>query len=110
MNSRFNSRRYPKLAVLATAVLPFMLFQVGMAHAQPSTSLAAPASQSAAPSPALKVDNAPAPYRSAMQGYKPYTDEKTVDWKQANDITGKIGGWREYAKEAQQPDAMPVKP
>ena len=82
MNSRFIDRRHARLAWLAIAALPFF---IGIADAQTSS--------------------APAPYRSAMEGYKPYTDEKIVDWKQANDSTGKIGGWREYAKEAQQPDA-----
>ena len=104
MNIRFIDRRHARLVWLAIAALPFY---IGVAHAQTSS--------------------APAPYRSAMEGYKPYTDEKIVDWKQANDSTGKIGGWREYAKEAQQsdaadasakpapagkpaPDAKPVKP
>ena len=82
MNSRFIDRRHARRVVLAIAALPFF---IGIAHAQ--------------------TRSAPAPYRSAMEGYKPYTDEKIVDWKQANDSTGKIGGWREYAKEAQQPDA-----
>lgn len=44
-------------------------------------------------------------YRSAFEGYRPYTDEKTVNWKEANDTTARIGGWRAYAKEASQPDA-----
>lgn len=43
-------------------------------------------------------------YRSAFQGYKPYTDDKILDWKAVNDTTGRIGGWRAYASEAQQPD------
>ena len=42
----------------------------------------------------------PPAYRSALEGYQSYTDEKVVDWKEANDNTGRIGGWREYAKEA----------
>jgi hypothetical protein len=41
--------------------------------------------------------------RSALEGYQPYTDEKTVDWKAANDSVGRIGGWRAYAREAAQP-------
>ena len=45
---------------------------------------------------------APAGFQSALDGYKPYTDDKTVDWKAANDTTAKIGGWRAYAKEAAQ--------
>lgn len=43
---------------------------------------------------------APPAYRSALEGYQSYTDEKVVDWKEANDNTGRIAGWREYAKEA----------
>ena len=64
---------------------------------------------------------APPPYRSALEGYQPYTDEKIVNWKEANDNAGRIGGWREYAKEASEsktpevaakpdPDATPAQP
>ena len=63
----------------------------------------------------------PPGYRSALEGYRPYTDEKTVNWKEANDATARIGGWRAYAREASQPDttaenvnpalgAVPAKP
>ncbi|MEO6015869.1 MAG: hypothetical protein ABIP46_01330, partial [Polaromonas sp.] len=41
-------------------------------------------------------------YRSALQGYKPYTDDTIVDWKKANDTAASAGGWRAYAKEAAQ--------
>ena len=54
---------------------------------------------------AAATQAAPAAYRSAMEGYQPYTEEKTVNWKEANDTTGRIGGWREYAKEASQPES-----
>ena len=64
---------------------------------------------------------APPPYRSVLEGYQPYTDEKIVNWKEANDNAGRIGGWREYAKEAGEaqtpevaarpvPDAAPTQP
>ena len=60
-------------------------------------------------------------YRSAFEGYQSYTDEKIVNWKQANDTVGQIGGWRAYSKEASQDasadntvkpavDAAPAKP
>ena len=45
---------------------------------------------------------------SVFDGYKPYTDEPLGNWKAANDNVGQIGGWREYAKQAQQPDNMPA--
>ena len=71
--------------------------------------------QSSADSPA------PPAYRSAFEGYQPYTDEKIGNWKEANDNAGRIGGWREYAKEASEsqtpegatkpdPDAAPAQP
>ena len=52
------------------------------------------------------ADTAPPPYRSALEGYQRYTDEKPVNWKEANDTTARIGGWREYAKEASQTQAQ----
>ena len=52
--------------------------------------------------PIVAADTTPVPYRSAFEGYQPYSDEKIVSWKQANDTVGQIGGWRAYAKEASQ--------
>jgi hypothetical protein len=46
----------------------------------------------------------PLPFKSTLDKYKPYTDEKIVPWKAANDEVGKIGGWRSYLKEANEPD------
>ena len=60
------------------------------------------AAQTTAPaSPATnEIPASPLTYRSAFEGYKPYTDDKLLNWKDANDTTGRIGGWRAYAKEA----------
>ena len=62
------------------------------------------AAQTAAPASATPdvANAAPLPYRSAFEGYKPYTDDKLLDWREVNDTTGHIGGWRVYAKEARQ--------
>ncbi|NUZ08423.1 hypothetical protein [Piscinibacter koreensis] len=38
-------------------------------------------------------------YRSAFEGYARFTDEPVGSWRAANDNVGRIGGWREYAKE-----------
>ncbi|MCY1168093.1 MAG: hypothetical protein V4455_03385 [Pseudomonadota bacterium] len=64
------------------------------------------AAQTPAPaSPSAEAAKAsPLTYRSAFEGYKPYTDDKLLNWKEVNDTTGRIGGWRVYAKEARQPD------
>jgi hypothetical protein len=47
-------------------------------------------------------DKTPA-WRSAFDSYRPFTDEKTLSWRQANDTVQSVGGWRAYAREAAQP-------
>ena len=50
-------------------------------------------------------------YESVFTRYKSYRDEKAGAWRDANDTVDRIGGWRAYAKEAQQPDsAAPAAP
>ena len=66
----------------------------------------APATSPAQPGPAAMAEAAPPGYRSSFEGYQPYSDEKIVNWKQANDTTGQIGGWRAYAKEASQDTSL----
>ena len=44
-------------------------------------------------------------YRSSLADYRVLSDEKVKPWKETNDKVGRIGGWRAYAKEAQQPEA-----
>jgi hypothetical protein len=60
--------------------------------------------QTATPTPATSST----PYPSAFERYKPYTDETIGNWKAANDTTARIGGWREYARQAQQPESTPA--
>ena len=99
----------PTAGLVSLPVLALALW-TGAAQAQPAGT--------ATPAVAM-AGTAPAAFRSALEGYKPYTDEKTVNWKEANDTAGRIGGWREYAKEAAQapdaaakpdPRAVPAKP
>jgi hypothetical protein len=47
-------------------------------------------------------------YKSPIEDYKAFVDEKVMSWKAANDKVGQIGGWRAYAKEAQQPNNTPA--
>ena len=42
-------------------------------------------------------------FRSTFDSYQRFTDEKVGSWRDANDTVGRIGGWRAYAKEGQQP-------
>ncbi len=46
--------------------------------------------------------SAPIAWRSAFEGYQPYTEAPVANWREANDTVGRIGGWRAYAREAQE--------
>ena len=81
------------------AALALLVASLWATQATAQTSAVAPVKPVA---PAAVADTAPPPYRSALEGYQRYTEEKTVNWKEANDATARIGGWREYAKEASQ--------
>lgn len=67
--------------------------------------------QSAPPPPAGRPDPLHAEawvpaleYRSALSGYRPYVEGKIQPWKESNDTAGQIGGWRVYARQAQEAD------
>lgn len=49
-------------------------------------------------------------FRSALQDYQAWTDEKQVPWQQANETVRQIGGWRAYAREAARPPAAHGEP
>lgn len=43
-------------------------------------------------------------YESSIAQFRRTGDDKPVAWREANDAVARIGGWRVYAREAQQPD------
>ena len=51
---------------------------------------------------------APFKYQSPFRDYRVLGEDKRILWKDANDEVARIGGWRAYAREAQQ--AAPEKP
>lgn len=69
----------------------------GKGDAKPTAQLAAPL-DAQAPVPDL-------PASSALEQYKRWRDEERVPWMDANQRVNQLGGWRNYAKEAQ--DATP---
>lgn len=79
--------------------------------------LAAPAQAQPVP-PGARPDpldpNASVPalrYSSSLAQHRSGGDAKPLSWKEANDAVARIGGWRVYAREAQQPDpASTAKP
>ncbi len=81
-----------------TAIASMSLLSALTGHAQQPATSAGPATNKVASASAEKM--APPAYQSAFESYQPFTDEKTANWKEANDLAGRIGGWRAYAKEA----------
>lgn len=53
-------------------------------------------------------------YQSPLKTYQSFAEQPLHDWREANDLVGRIGGWRTYAQEpyAQEPDtrAIPTQP
>ena len=101
MSIRFNSNLPAALALLA----------VSLWATQATAQTPAIAAEKPVAAPAV-ADAAPPPFRTALEGYQRYTEEKTVNWKEANDTAARIGGWRAYAKEASQKQVPggPAKP
>lgn len=75
-----------------------VLLSVSFAHAQPTPG-AAPAAPNNSASQAASFK-----YISIFTQYHPFKEQPLLPWREANDIVGEIGGWRFYAKEAQQTD------
>jgi hypothetical protein len=85
---------------LLRGLLPALLCALGFAAA------AQPASVPARRADPLDAEaRVPAvAYTSAFSRYPRAAESKAIPWRDANDTTARIGGWRAYAREAQQPD------
>jgi hypothetical protein len=84
-------------AALLVAALSLLVFALA-AQAQP-------AARASKPDPLDAKASVPAPaYASSLSAYRRLSDEKLTSWREANDTVARIGGWRVYAREAQQPD------
>ena len=67
------------------------------ALAQPTTTTRADPLDPTAQVPATR-------HESSLAQFRRMGDDKPVPWREANDAVARIGGWRVYAREAQQPD------
>ena len=93
-------RRLPCAA--RSALLTASLLATLAAQAQPAAKAARPDPLDAKASvPALN-------YESSFSQYRRLGDDKPVSWRDANDTVTRIGGWRVYAREAQQPEPAPA--
>lgn len=60
---------------------------------------------------------APVEYRSAFEGYRPFTDQEAVNWRRANEEVGTVGGHKGHlpgqgtgANAPVRPPLAPAKP
>lgn len=83
------------LRTAASAVL--LATTVGLVAAQPLVAARPAASAASAAAP----NNSTSSYRSAFEGYRPFTEQPVTSWRAANDQVGQIGGWQAYAREGQ---------
>lgn len=84
-------------------LLPLAAAFVAASAAAQSPFTSAPGAGQGSPAPSLS-------HRSPLAGYQPFTEENVIPWRQANDTVGRIGGWREYARESAPPAAAPAAP
>lgn len=70
---------------------------------------AQPAGKTARPDPLDSTASVPALRHASSLPTTPRPgDDKPISWRDANDTVARIGGWRVYAREAQQPDPLPA--
>jgi hypothetical protein len=84
-------------ALIATLLSP----TAAMAQTAPATS----ASQPSDPKDPPKIA-----YSAALGGYQRYVDQPVAPWVATNARVSEAGGWRAYAKQAQEPDASQSAP
>ena len=104
--SYFSSQLAPRAAALLLDVLALgASAQTPHNHAA-MTEMKPAAAPTTAATPVAPVTTSTIPlrYESVFARYQSYRDEKTGSWRDANETVDRIGGWRAYAKEAQQPD------
>lgn len=85
-------------------VLPSLLFTALLAAQAQAQSTTA----TTRPDPLDPKAGVPATrYESSLGQVRRFGDDKPVAWRDANEAVARIGGWRVYAREAQQPDPAP---
>jgi len=47
-------------------------------------------------------------YASSLSRQRRPVGDKAIAWREANDAAARVGGWRTYAREAQQPQPAPA--
>lgn len=92
-----------RLRGIAAATLIASASMAGFAQTKPATPAA-----SAATAATATATRPASGYASAFDGYRPFTEQKVLSWRESNDLVGRIGGWQAYAREAAGGEAMPA--
>jgi hypothetical protein len=87
-----------KVTVFRWLSLSGLLLSSSLAVAQPA-STDGPAVPNPAALAAFQLQ-----YFSVFTHYQNFREQPLHSWQETNDNVGKIGGWRFYARDAQQPD------
>lgn len=88
-----------------TMVAAFALAFTASIQAQPIAQPQVPAHGHTAQAVSASMKTAELTYRSVFERYQSFRDEKVGSWREANDTVTRVGGWREYLKEAQRPES-----
>ena len=84
---------------------PLAMLQLAQAQTPPSAK-AHDAASLQRPDPADPKAAVPVlVYRSSFGRYQPYTEPELAAWRETNERVRQRGGWRAYAREAQEPAA-----
>ena len=104
MVSTPSRRRWPRvLPSLPLSALLISAVLIPAAQAQPLNANRPDPLDPKARVPATRYESSIAPVRRSG-------DDKPVAWREANDAVARIGGWRVYAREAQQADPVAAEP
>lgn len=49
-------------------------------------------------------------YQSPLKAYQGFSEQPLHNWREANDLVGRIGGWRTYAQEPYSQDVPAPQP
>lgn len=86
------------------------MFSFPLRAAAVAALIAAPALAAARPDPADPAASTPRLlHRSALADYKQPADGPASDWKSANQLVERIGGWRVYARESAPSASAPAR-
>ena len=103
----FSKSEAATLPLWAIAGLQLVLVFAPSAPQARATEPASPAPASARPDPADPKAPAPAAlYVSPLRAYQGFAEPQVAPWRKTNELVRQRGGWRAYARESREPDAV----